>query len=263
MPPRGDAVAVCNRFIRASLNKDLNSFHMVRPTIVQEDSLHQCGPSKVIDVIQWCAAGHQMPVDLAMGKMRRSDQRCAVVNAGDQGSIVTQRHGERDEVRIIRNCRNRSGIVRIAAVPSATVSLLPAVIEVFRRTHPGVRVEISDVDTVAMRRRVQRDEADIGILSARPGDTSDGVLILCDDLGVVCAEDGAVHAAHLKNDGRSDWSLLAQEPLIANPLCHLVDDPTVDSLLANSTSRERRIARRSSPWRAPDARCGSRGHREI
>jgi len=86
MPERGDAVAVCNRLIRASLNKDLNSFHVVCPTIAQDDSLHQCGPSKVIDVIQWCAAGHQMRDDLVMAKMRRSDKRCAVVNAGENGS---------------------------------------------------------------------------------------------------------------------------------------------------------------------------------
>jgi DNA-binding transcriptional LysR family regulator len=48
-----------------------------------------------------------------------------------------------------------------------------------------------------------------------------------------------VHAAHLAAGGRSDWGLLALEPLIANPLCHLVDHPTVHRLLADSTLEAR------------------------
>lgn len=140
---------------------------------------------------------------------------------------------------IRRHAVSTAGIVRIAAVPSATVSLLPDVIEVFRRTYPEVRIEISDVDTPAVRRRVQRDEADIGILSARPSETSEGDLILCDDLGIVCAEGGAIHRAHLSAGGASHWNLLAQEPLIANPLCRLVDDPLIDTLMASSTLQAR------------------------
>lgn len=140
---------------------------------------------------------------------------------------------------IRRHAISTAGIVRIAAVPSATVSLLPDVIEVFRKIHPDVRIEISDVDTPAVRRRVQRDEADIGIVSARPGETSEGDLILCDDLGIVCAEGGPLHKAHLSAGGTSSWNLLAHEPLIANPLCRLVDDPLVDTLMASSTLEAR------------------------
>ena len=140
---------------------------------------------------------------------------------------------------IRRHAVSSVGIVRIAAVPSATVTLLPKVIEAFRATHPFVRIEISDVDSAAVRRRVQRDEADIGIVSARPGDDMEGELILSDDLGIVCAEGGPVHQAHLATDGHSDWSLLAHELLIANPLCHLVDDPVIRTLLAGSTLEAR------------------------
>jgi len=140
---------------------------------------------------------------------------------------------------IRRHAISTAGIVRIAAVPSATVSLLPDVIEVFRKMHPDVRIEISDVDTPAVRLRVQRDEADIGIVSARLGEKSEGDLILCDDLGIVCAEGGPIHRAHLSASGSSNWNLLAQEPLIANPLCRLVDDPFVDTLMASSTLEAR------------------------
>ena len=142
---------------------------------------------------------------------------------------------ERSTQAIRRHAVSTAGIVRIAAVPSATVSLLPVVIETFRSSWPDVRIEISDVDSMAVRRRVRSDEADIGILSARPGDTAEGELILCDDLGVVCAEGGPVHRAHMDQGGSSGWSLLELEPLIANPLCELVDDPVVRASLAAGT----------------------------
>ena len=45
--------------------------------------------------------------------------------------------------------------------------------------------------------------------------------------------------AHLAAGGRSDWRLLGLERLIANPLCRLVDDPSVQTLLAGSTLEAR------------------------
>jgi DNA-binding transcriptional LysR family regulator len=141
---------------------------------------------------------------------------------------------DRSVEAISRHALSTSGIVRIAAVPSATVSVLPGVLTAFRAAWPDVRVEISDVDSAAVRRRVQRDEADIGILSARPGDSAEGELILSDDLGIVCREGGAIHRVHLAQGGTSSWDVMIHEPLIANPLCLLVDDPGIRALLAAS-----------------------------
>ena len=141
---------------------------------------------------------------------------------------------DRSAHAIRRYAVSTAGMVRIAAVPSATVSLLPSVIETFCAAMPNVRVEISDVDSAAVRRRVARDEADIGILSARPGETSEGSMISCDDLGIVCAEGGPLHRAHLAHKGQSDWTLMMHEPLIANPLCNLVDAPCIHDLLTTS-----------------------------
>ncbi|WP_187429299.1 HTH-type transcriptional regulator CynR [Roseobacter fucihabitans] len=140
---------------------------------------------------------------------------------------------------IRRHVMSTAGIVRIAAVPSATVAIIPDVIAAFRVDHPDVRIEISDVDTAAVRRRIQRDEADIGILSAAPGHLLEGELIRSDDLGIVCAEGGPIHAAHLESVGTSDWALLRLEPLISNPLCELVDDTVVNDLLLASTLEAR------------------------
>lgn len=140
---------------------------------------------------------------------------------------------------IRRHVISTAGIVRIAAVPSATVSILPVVILAFQAKYPDVRIEISDVDSGVVRRRIQRDEADIGILSARPGDTSDGEIVQCDDLGIVCSENGPVYKAHLNTSEGGRWSLLNYEPLITNPLCLLVDHPSVHSAMSISTLEAR------------------------
>jgi DNA-binding transcriptional LysR family regulator len=141
---------------------------------------------------------------------------------------------DRSVEAISRHALSTGGIVRIVAVPSATVSVLPGVLTAFHAAWPDVRVEISDVDSAAVRRRVHRDEADIGILSARPGDRAEGELILSDDLGIVCREGGANHRAHLAQGGTSSWDLMVHEPLIASPLCLLVDEPGIRVLLAAS-----------------------------
>ncbi|SEQ83279.1 DNA-binding transcriptional regulator, LysR family [Loktanella sp. DSM 29012] len=146
---------------------------------------------------------------------------------------------DKSTLAIRRHALSSAGIVRVAAVPSATVSLIPDVIALFRKTHAKVRIEISDVDTGAVRRRVQRDEADIGIISARKGEVSHGEVIACDDLGIVCKEGGAVHQAHLAQGGASDWDVLLREPLIANPLCRLVGEPMIDAAMTASTLEAR------------------------
>lgn len=129
-----------------------------------------------------------------------------------------------------RHAVSTAGTVRIAAVPSATITILPGVIAAFRRIRPDVRLEISDVDSAAVRRRIKTDAADIGIVSDAAGDASDGNVIFEDDLGIVCHSDGPIAQAAAAIDEPS-WALLEREPIIANPLCRLVDHPCVPPLL--------------------------------
>lgn len=129
-----------------------------------------------------------------------------------------------------RHAISTAGTVRIAAVPSATVTILPDVIAAFRRIRPDVRLEISDVDSAAVRRRVKLDAADIGILSAAPDVPTDGNVILQDELGIVCRSDGPISRAAAEAPTIS-WTLLEREPIIANPLCGLVDHFCVKRLL--------------------------------
>ncbi|MGQ7845796.1 LysR family transcriptional regulator [Granulosicoccus sp. 3-233] len=140
---------------------------------------------------------------------------------------------------IQRHVRATAGTVRIAAVPSAAVSLLPLAIASFRRDHADVRLEISDVDSAAVRRRIHTDDADIGIISATPSDTRKEDVILTDRLGIVHAGNGAIAEALRDPDVRPGWHLLSLEPLIANPLCDMIDHPQVASHLARCTLQAR------------------------
>lgn len=143
----------------------------------------------------------------------------------DESARATDAFGRSiDAIR--RNAASLAGTVRIAAVPSATVTVLPGVIAAFHDVRPDVRLEISDVDSRAVERRVLLDEADIGILSAGPGDASRGVAIMEDELGIVCRPDGPIRQ-RARQDGTASWALIELEPMIANPLCGLVEHPSV------------------------------------
>lgn len=135
---------------------------------------------------------------------------------------------------IRRHAMSTAGTVRIVAVPSATVTILPEAIASYRKLRPEVRLEISDVDSASVQRRVQMDEADIGILSAAEEFSGQGEIVMQDALGIVCRSDGAIVTALTQNGAPCEWGLLRLEPLISNPLCELVDKAEVKSLLANS-----------------------------
>lgn len=131
---------------------------------------------------------------------------------------------------IRRHASSLAGTVRIAAVPSATVTMLPTVIAAFRSERPEVRLEISDLDSQAVRHRILQDQADIGIISSAVGDTSDGVPIFQDQLGIVCRTSGRI-AEEARRRGRATWDLLGLEDMIANPLCGLVHHEAVSEAL--------------------------------
>ncbi|MCW3783092.1 LysR family transcriptional regulator [Defluviimonas salinarum] len=140
---------------------------------------------------------------------------------------------DRSAEAIARHARSTAGTVRIAAVPSAALTLLPTAITAFRRERPDVRLEISDVDSASVHRRLQFDEADLGVASAAPGADVGGEVLLTDRLGIVCRSDSPIL------DGPPSWACLSRETLISNPLCALVDHPVVSELAAIGTLEAR------------------------
>ncbi len=140
---------------------------------------------------------------------------------------------------IQRHVHSTAGTVRIAAVPSAAVSLLPKAIASFRKLRTDVRLEISDVDSAAVRRRIQTDEADIGIISATPSEGHEDDVILTDSLGIVFSQTGTIAKKLQDPDIQPGWELLSLEPLIANPLCQMINHPLVESQLTSCTLQAR------------------------
>ncbi|MGB3177837.1 MAG: LysR family transcriptional regulator [Albidovulum sp.] len=141
---------------------------------------------------------------------------------------------DRSTEAIDRHARSTAGTVRVAAVPSATATILPMAIAHYRQTRPDVRLEVSDLDSASVLQRLQFDEADIGIVSSGHGSTKFaadviGETLVTDRLGIVCRADSPV-AEH-----PSGWDALAAEPLIMNPLCAFVDHPGLQALIASAT----------------------------
>jgi DNA-binding transcriptional LysR family regulator len=162
----------------------------------------------------------------------------------EEGSRATEVF-DRSVEAIRRHALSTAGTVRIAAVPSATVTLLPRAITAFRKARPQVRLEISDVDSAAVMRALQRDEADLGIVSAPVGGASAATEVMQDLLGIICHPDGPIARA-ARTPGGADcprgWDLLRLEPLLANPLCRLVRDPIVDALADQAVLSARNTA---------------------
>lgn len=137
---------------------------------------------------------------------------------------------ERSVAAIERHSRSTAGTVRIAAVPSASMTLLPKAITEYRKDRPDVRLEISDVDSVAVFRRLELDAADIGLASGAVPPGLEATEILSDTLGLICHADGPIATA----PGPVTWASLARETFIGNGLCMLVDEPDVQAMLQAS-----------------------------
>jgi DNA-binding transcriptional LysR family regulator len=137
---------------------------------------------------------------------------------------------DRSVAAIERHSRSTAGTVRIAAVPSASMTLLPTAITEYRKTRPDVRLEISDVDSAAVIRRLELDSADIGLASGAVPPSLDATEILSDPLGIICHSEGPIATAR----GPVTWASLARETFIGNGLCALVGEPEVQQMLQAS-----------------------------
>ena len=72
-------------------------------------------------------------------------------------------HFDKSVTMIDALARSQAGLVRLAVTPSAANTVLPAVISRFASNHPGVRIDLRDMDSTAVLHAMQSDQADIGI----------------------------------------------------------------------------------------------------
>ncbi len=86
--------------------------------------------------------------------------------------------------------RAEDGLVRVAAVPSIAITVLPALIKRFHAQHPSVSLDVRDMDSDSVVRAVLQGEVDMGIAtvpSSIPDLTQE--LLLVDAFGVICTPD--------------------------------------------------------------------------
>lgn len=140
-------------------------------------------------------------------------------------------HFERTVAAIERFARSEAGLVRIAAVPSVAESILPHVVRSFLRDHPGVWIDIRDMDSDAVLRELERERVDIGLATGGGMATEiDRDELFSDAFGVVC---GADHP--LTDSGQPlSWDALQPWPFIANGLCRHIADEAFQRVYARS-----------------------------
>ena len=140
-------------------------------------------------------------------------------------------HFERTVAAIEGFARSEAGIVRVAAVPSVAEAILPRVVRDFLLAQPGVWIDISDMDSAAILRELERERVDLGFatgIGARGG--IERTILFSDAFGVVCPTDHPLTAV-----GDSlDWQALEPWPFIANGLCSHIADEGFQRIFAGS-----------------------------
>ena len=140
-------------------------------------------------------------------------------------------HFERTVAAIEGFARSEAGIVRVAAVPSIAEAILPRAVRDFLLAQPGVWIDISDMDSAAILRELERERVDLGFatgIGARGG--VERSMLFSDAFGVVCRADHPLTAV----EGSLDWRALEPWPFIANGLCSHIADESFQRIFAGS-----------------------------
>ena len=110
----------------------------------------------------------------------------------------------------------RSGLVQVAAVPSAAALLLPKTLRRLRTQRPDVRVQLRDIDSSAVIKAVLEESVDVGIATVvgNQPDLSVSTLLL-DPFVWVCPPGHPL--TKLRRNVR--WEDIEPDDFIANGLC--------------------------------------------
>lgn len=140
-------------------------------------------------------------------------------------------HFERSVTAIESFARAASGFVPVAAVPSVAETILPQVVKRFLRDHPGVRIDIRDMDSAAVLRELERERVVIGLATgAGAGADLYRDELFSDAFGVICRADHPLTQEKLP----LDWRALENWPFIANGVCEHISDETFQRVFAGS-----------------------------
>jgi len=142
-------------------------------------------------------------------------------------------HFDRTLAALADFAEGRAGEVRVAAVPSYATAVLPGLAGAFLAAHPGVRLDIHDLDSASILAALAGEQIDLGIASDTPPDPDFRREPLGKDaFGVVLRRDDPLAAQR-----RIAWSELAQGRFLSNPLCERIAVPGVGAALAAARLR--------------------------
>ncbi len=140
-------------------------------------------------------------------------------------------HFERTVTAIEQFSRAKSGFVRVACVPSVAEAILPGVVRHFLQDHPGVQIDIRDMDSAAVLRELEKERVDLGLATALSMSTEIArEELFSDAFGVVCRPDHPL----VEKGVPIAWSALASWPFIGNGVCRPIADETFQRIFAGS-----------------------------
>ena len=125
----------------------------------------------------------------------------------------------------------KSGMIRVAVVPSVAEIMLPEIVRGFLRDQPDVHLDIRDMDSGAVLREIERERVDIGIATG-PEFTSeiDCEELFSDDFGIVCRQDHPLVSA----ERSLSWEDLVPWTFISNGICGQIADPALQNITRSS-----------------------------
>lgn len=140
-------------------------------------------------------------------------------------------HFERTLIAIEHFSRAKAGFVRIAAVPSVAEAILPEVVREFLRDHPGVQIDIRDMDSATVLRELEKERVDLGIATAiGAGAEITREELYTDAFGIICPADHPL----ADTDSPLEWSALEPWPFIGNGICRHIADERFQQAFAGS-----------------------------
>ena len=112
-------------------------------------------------------------------------------------------------------------------MPSVAEAILPQVVHHFLHDHPGVWVDIRDMDSAAVLRELESERVDLGLATGVGTDMGiDREALFTDAFGIVCRADHPLAS----EDAPLHWDALGPWPFIANGLCAQIQEAAFQAI---------------------------------
>ncbi|WP_333869038.1 LysR family transcriptional regulator [Cypionkella sp.] len=154
-------------------------------------------------------------------------------------SVVLLRDYDRAMEVIATYAGARSGKLRLAAVPSVAVNLIPLALQAFVKQRPGLEIELFDTDSTEVHHLVESGQVDLGFAGRpRDGATLTFSPLFTDPFRLVCRSDTklATHKQPLA------WPDLATQDIIQNEACRGLTSEGFRALAQKSSLSVRNVS---------------------